>query len=262
MLHEDVVLVIIVGVGVETHFLGRNQGAQDVAAVVQDAGRIHSTEISALGVEELAVDGPQDGVGGHTIEVGAALGQGVGQGVTVSLDANVIPCAGAVDVVLQADNQSLYQGQGLGLGGNSVLHTGDKVFGLHVVIFFTLIGGPDSVITDDEGPLGSVFVMAPFFRHTGDQLAVGILGQQAFDEVGQIVTVGGLVVEDIVQGGNVEIIDHGIGVRCGFLCRGEAEAAQHQRQRQNQRQDLGKFGHCGSILSIFVYYRSGCAPDE
>ena len=50
------------------------------------------------------------------------------------------------------------------------------------------------VVADDKGPLGSVLIGGPFGSHTGDQGAVRVLGQQAFDEVVGVIAVGGLAV--------------------------------------------------------------------
>ena len=220
VLHEHIVLVIVVGVGVEPDLLGRNQGGEEVAAVVEDGVGLDSAEVGALGLEELGVDGPEDGVGGHAIEVAAGLSEGVDQLVAIRLDADVFPGGGAIGVVTQTDDQAGHEAQGLGLDISGMLEAGDEVFGGHGVVLFTGVGGPHGVVADDEGPLSGVRIGAPLLGHTGDQGAMRILGQQALDEVGGVVTVGGLVVVHIVQSSDVEVGDHvvGVGTFVGGLC--------------------------------------------
>ena len=212
MLYENVCSIIVVGVGIETNFLGRNQGGQDVAAVVEDGIGSNSTEIAALGLQELCVDGIQDGVGCHTIEVSAGACQSIGQGVAVSLDTDIFPCACAFGILTKTDDQVSDQTQSLGLGICSMLQTCYEVFCGNSIIFFTLAGGPYGVVTNGECPFGSIIVVRPVGCHAFDQVAVAVLCQQTFDEVRGIVAVGGLVVIDIVQSGDVEVVDHGIGI--------------------------------------------------
>ena len=220
----DVVLVIVVGVGVEPDFLAGNDGGEDVAAVVQDGGRIDSAEVLALGFEELSVHGSEDVVGGQAVEVAAGGGQGVGQLVAVSLDADVVPGAGAVGVISQADDQVLDKAKHQAVGVSGVLEAGDEVFRGDVVVHFAVAGGPHRVVADGEGPLGSVIIGGPLDGHARNENAVVVLGQQAFGEVRGEVAVGAVVVVQIVQRGDVERIKHVIRVnfisglfRSGFL---------------------------------------------
>jgi len=217
VLNENVLRVVVVGVGVEAHFLRRDERGQDVAAVVEDGVGFNGAEVGALGLEELGVDGPQDGVGGHAVEVAAGTGQGVGELVAVRLDADVFPLAGAIGVLAQADDEVSNEAEGLALGVNSVLQTGDEVLSRNGVVLFAGAGGPNGVVTNGEVPLGSIVVAAPLGSHAGDELAVVVLGEQAFHEVVDVVAVGGLVVVNIVQRGDVEVRDHGESVRTGVL---------------------------------------------
>ena len=119
-----------------------------------------------------------------------------------------------------------------------MLEAGDEVLGGHGVVLLAAVGGPDRVVADGEGPFGGVLIGGPLGGHAGDQLAVGILGQQALDEVGDVVAVGGLVVVNIVQGGDIEVVDHGIGVRAVGKGGDGRQAEQHDEgQDQCQRAD-------------------------
>ena len=54
--------------------------------------------------------------------------------------------------------------------------------------------------------------MGPVTCHTGDQIAVRILCEQAFDKVAGVITVGRLVIVNIVQSCDIEVVDHGVCV--------------------------------------------------
>ena len=217
VLNENVRSVVVVGVGLEADFLRRDQRGQQVAAVVEDGVGRNGAELGALGFQELGVDREEDAVGGHAVKVAAGTGQRVGKGVAVRLDADVFPGTGAFVVLAQADDQVEDEADGLALGVGGVLQAGNEVFRNNGVVLFAGVGGPNSVVTNDERPLGSIIVAAPLLRHAGDELAVVVLGEKAFDEVAGVVAVGGLVVVNIVQGGDVEAIDHGKGIRTGVL---------------------------------------------
>ena len=66
-----------------------------------------------------------------------------------------------------------------------------------------------------------------------------ILSEQTFNEVAGVVTVGGLVVVNIVQSGDVEVVDHGVGIGTGvFFGSSEADCGKNHYQGQNQGNDL------------------------
>ena len=206
----DLVLCVVVGVGDVALGIVLHELLDEVGAAAPHLVIVDTTEaVNAQLVDQSRRCRVAADVAGDRVEVGAGVHAGKDDRVIIGcFDADtggqhiligqgvcgiVVQSIGLIIVICCADHGGGRHG-GVGrlilLGVQDPLETDQKIFGGQVVFHFAIDIDPVDIITQMEGPDGSVVVVFPALCDSRDRLAVRIKAEKAIPSIGGDVEVG------------------------------------------------------------------------
>ncbi len=199
---------------------------QQIGAAIPHGSVVHAQEsIHTQLLNQGGGSGIQADVGRNGVKIGLLADAGIDHSVIVrgfnahhaqeglivgseGLGLGFVQACGVVIIILGAHDHLIWHG---GVGGSVLggvqhpLQTGNKIGGCQVSLLLTVDVNPLEALAQMEGPGNSVIVGFPALCQTGHQLALGVRAEQAVDQVGGDIEVGGHLAVQDVQGLNLTV---------------------------------------------------------